>query len=117
MSIFDLTANDMRASFADAPDLTPYAAVEPRQDITELVPPVAALEGEARKAALAPLQMEFSVPDAAPSEKLNRIIWHSARGWTTPYPAVQHALFPHCQSIWPTTIATSASQTRKRFLA
>jgi YVTN family beta-propeller protein len=93
MTIFDLTANDMRASFRDTPDLTSYTAVEPRQDITELAPPLAALNGEARRAALASLRMDFSVPDAAPSEDLNRIIWHSVRGWTTPYPRVRRALF------------------------
>jgi YVTN family beta-propeller protein len=93
MSIFDLTANSMSPSFTDTPDLTPYDAVEPKQDITELAPPLSALNGPARKAALASLQMDFSLPDAAPSDKLNRIIWESVRGWTTPYPSVRHSLF------------------------
>ena len=30
--------------------------------------------------------MRFDVPDAAPVEKLNRILWHDVRGWHTPYP-------------------------------
>ena len=33
------------------------------------------------------------VADAAPSERLNRILWHDARGWRTPYPAVKQSLF------------------------
>jgi hypothetical protein len=37
--------------------------------------------------------MDFTAPDMAPSDQLNRILWHDARGWTTPYPAVKHALF------------------------
>jgi hypothetical protein len=37
--------------------------------------------------------MRFDVPDAAPSERLNRILWHDARGWSTPYPAVKSSLF------------------------
>jgi hypothetical protein len=37
--------------------------------------------------------MKFDVPDAAPTERLNRILWHDARGWDTPYPAVRSSLF------------------------
>ncbi|HVX40234.1 MAG TPA: hypothetical protein VHB25_11725 [Gemmatimonadaceae bacterium] len=37
--------------------------------------------------------MNFMEPDAAPTEQLNRILWHDAKGWNTPYPAVRHSLF------------------------
>jgi hypothetical protein len=37
--------------------------------------------------------MRLDIPDAAPSETLNRILWHDARGWHTPYPAIKHSLF------------------------
>ena len=37
--------------------------------------------------------MRFDVPDAAPSDELNRILWHDVRGWNTPYPGVHHSLF------------------------
>ena len=30
---------------------------------------------------------------AAPSELLNRILWHDARGWGKPYPEVKRSLF------------------------
>ena len=40
-----------------------------------------------------PRRMRFDIPDAAPSERLNRILWHDARGWRTPYPAVKQSLF------------------------
>jgi len=93
MSIFDLIANDMRASFQDTPDYTPYQAVEPRQSLYELNPRLDALSGPARRAALDSMKMRFDVPDAAPSERLNRILWHSVRGWNTPYPAVRRAAF------------------------
>jgi hypothetical protein len=46
-----------------------------------------------RTAALASARMRFDAPDAAPSERLNRILWHDARGWKTPYPAVKQSLF------------------------
>jgi hypothetical protein len=37
--------------------------------------------------------MNFSEPDAAPSELLNRILWNDARGWGVPYPEVKRSLF------------------------
>jgi hypothetical protein len=46
-----------------------------------------------RTAARASARMRFDIPDAAPSERLNRILWHDARGWRTPYPAVKQSLF------------------------
>ena len=32
-------------------------------------------------------------PDEAPSDALNRIIWHATRGWTTPYPPIRRSRF------------------------
>jgi hypothetical protein len=37
--------------------------------------------------------MHFDGPDEAPSDALNRVLWHDARGWRTPYPAVRRSLF------------------------
>ncbi len=96
MSMFDLVATDMRASFLDAgaaPDLTPYTALVPRQSIYDVNPRLGQLTGPARAAALASSRMRFDVPDAAPSDELNRILWHDVRGWNTPYPGVHHSLF------------------------
>ena len=39
--------------------------------------------------ALASMRMRFDVPDAAPTEKLNRIVWRSVKGIREPYPANQ----------------------------
>ncbi|MDE3152940.1 MAG: bifunctional YncE family protein/alkaline phosphatase family protein [Gemmatimonadota bacterium] len=96
LSMFDLVATDMRASFepaGTAPDLTPYTAIVPRQSLYDVNPRVGQLTGPARAGALASSRMIFDVPDAAPSDELNRILWHDARGWRTPYPGVHHALF------------------------
>jgi YVTN family beta-propeller protein len=93
MSLFDLIANDMRASFQDHADLTPYTAVTPPQSLDELNPPAKALRGKARQAADASARMRFDVPDAAPTEQLNRIVWHQIKGWNVPYPEVKHAAF------------------------
>lgn len=93
MSLFDLIANDMRNSFQPHPDLTPYTVQVPKQSLYEINPPLQSLSGQARRDAQASLQMNFSIPDAAPTEKLNRILWRDARGWNTPYPKVVHAVF------------------------
>ena len=52
-----------------------------------------AAESAARKAAVASMRMDFDLPDDVPSARLNRILWHEARGWQTPYPQVKHAAF------------------------
>jgi hypothetical protein len=93
LSLFDLIANDMRASFHDTPDLTPYQAVEPKQSLFERNPAASALRGPARKAALASAKMRWEAPDAAPTNQLNRILWHHVKGWQTPYPPVRRAVF------------------------
>jgi len=93
LSLFDLIANDMRNGFQDEPDFTPYEAVVPQQSLFEVNPPLATLRGPAREAAVASMRMRFDVPDAAPSERLNRILWHQIRGWKVPYPGVKRAAF------------------------
>lgn len=93
LSLFDLIAHEMRPSFTDTPDLTPYTHVLPRQDLFELNPPASALRGPARAGAIASAKMRWDVPDAAPTDKLNRILWHAVKGWTSPFPGVKSAIF------------------------
>lgn len=92
-SLFDLIANDMRASFTDTPDFTPYQAVEPRQSLVEQNPIAQALQGLPRKAAEASARMKWHLPDAAPTGRLNEILWGAIKGWNTPYPGVRQAVF------------------------
>jgi hypothetical protein len=93
LSIFDRIAQDMRNAFQKEPDLTPYAAVEPAQSLFDQNPPLKTLRGAERRAALASNAMRFEVPDAAPAQRLNKILWHDIRGWNTPYPGVKKAVF------------------------
>jgi hypothetical protein len=93
MSLFDLIANDMRASFTNEPDLTPFESVASQYDLFEVNPPVSALKGEAKAAATASSKMNWSVPDGIPTEKANRILWGMLKGWNTPYPAPKQAVF------------------------
>ncbi len=96
LSMFDLVATDMRASFigpGGTPDATPFTALLPAQSLYEINPPAKNLRDDAREAALASSRMRLDIPDAAPSDLLNRILWHDARGWDTPFPGVRRALF------------------------
>ena len=100
MSIFDLVATDMRASFIEPnerPNFTAYTALEPAQPLLDLNPAVRSIQGrysaQRKAAALASARMSFDGPDEAPAERLNRILWHDARGWETPYPGARRALF------------------------
>ncbi len=100
LSLFDLVATDMRASFIgqnEKPDFTPYTPLVPGQSLGETNPSAASMRGafvkERRAAALASSRMNFDEPDAAPSAALNRILWHDARGHDTPFPGVRSALF------------------------
>jgi hypothetical protein len=93
LSLFDLIANGMGASFTNEPDFRPYDAQTPEQSLFEMTPPLKALSGEALRAARDSLRMRFDVPDAAPSDRLNRILWGNVRGWQTPYPGTARAAF------------------------
>jgi YVTN family beta-propeller protein len=93
LSLFDMIALDMRASFTDTPDLSPFTAVEPKQDLFEKNPPVSALRGQDRRDALDSARMRWDVPDAAPTGRLNRILWRNTKGASTPFPGVRNAVF------------------------
>ena len=100
MSIFDLVATDMRASFIgpdEKPNPAPYVAVEPAQSLLERNPTVRSINGRfsaaRRGAARESARMSFEGPDEAPADRLNRILWHDARGWDARYPGAKHALF------------------------
>jgi len=93
MSLFDLIANDMRNSFQKEPVFTPYTVEVPQQSIYEANPKLNALKGQARKAALEAMSMNFRDPDSAPTAKVNRMIWASVRGWEAPFPAAKRGAF------------------------
>src|SRR6185312_6043805 len=86
MSMFDLIATDMRNSFQETPDYTPYSAVEPKYSIYETNPEMKRLSGQAKLDAAASTKMNWILPDAVPTEKLNRILWRQAKGLTERYP-------------------------------
>lgn len=94
MNRFDAAAMAMRSAFMTQPNLRPFRALENNIQLDEMNPSPALLRGPARQAALDSMGMDFSRPDAAPEEKLNRVLWHTARGWNATYPHVAHG--PAC---------------------
>ena len=93
LSLFDLIANDMRASFTNEPDYTPYSAAQPKQSLFELNPPLSSLREQMRRDAVDSMKMRFDTPDAAPTERLNRIVWRQVKRVNSPYPRVKQAVF------------------------
>jgi len=82
---FDLAAEPMFTSFTDKPDLTPYAARPNQIPLNEMNPGLAGLKGLQRELAEFSLTIDSSEPDSAPADLLNRAIWHSVKGFDTPY--------------------------------
>jgi len=85
MNQFDLAADPMFTAFTDQPDFSAYAALTNQIPLDDMNPGLKELKGQRRKLAKASLRMDFSEPDAAPEEVLNRAIWHSVKG-DEPYP-------------------------------
>jgi hypothetical protein len=77
----------------DEPNLTPFTGVRPKQDLFEVNPPANKLAGPARAAAIDSSRMKWSIPDAAPTERLNRILWGAVKDWNVPYPGARQSVF------------------------
>jgi phospholipase C len=91
MNQFDGAATTMARAFSNKPNLAAFDAVPNQIPLDEMNGPVASLRGLERSLALASLSMDFSEPDEAPEDLLNRTIWHSVKGYATPYPRMQTA--------------------------
>jgi YVTN family beta-propeller protein len=83
---FDLAAEPMFSVFSANPDLTQYKVLPNRIPLDEMNPPLQALRGFPRRLAESSMRMDFSEPDAADEDALNRAIWHSVKGYGAPYP-------------------------------
>jgi len=86
MSQFDAAARPMYASFAEKPDLTPYAHEAARVDLEEKNQ-VGAWGQEMSD------KFNLAVEDAADDLLFNEVIWRSVRGANSPMPAPVRAAF------------------------
>ena len=88
MNQLDLAAPLMTTCFSEQADLRPYRARLNRIPLNEMNPEPTAKMTQAQRSWLRlSLRQNFTVPDAADEKILNRIIWHSVKGYETPYPA------------------------------
>jgi phosphoesterase family protein len=82
---FDAAAEPMFSVFTSKPDLTPYTARPNQVTLDEMNPSLAGLSGLQRQLAKFSLTIDSSEPDSADADMLNRAIWHSVKGFETPY--------------------------------
>jgi hypothetical protein len=86
---FDLAAEPMFSVFTAQPNIAGYQALPNRIPLDEMNPSLKATRGLQRQLALESMKMDFDEPDAAPEDTLNRIIWHSVKGYSVPYPVLR----------------------------
>ena len=100
LSLFDANATPMYDAFTDQADLTPYTALTPQQDLTEL-----------NKATAPDAKLSQAMPygqvDAVPQEISDEVLWHSVYGMasTPPGPgpnasAAEHARAEHAMTAY-----------------
>jgi YVTN family beta-propeller protein len=90
MNKFDAAALPMRSIFTTDPNFQPFRASINQVPLDDLTSSTERLDKMEQLAALQSQAMDFTHPDAAPEDQLNRIQWHLAKGWSTPYPRIVH---------------------------
>ena len=84
---FLANARSMNSVFTTEANLDTYTAIEPKIKLDDMNPPISALNGKERWAAVESAKMNFDDIDDVPTDLLNRILWGDAKGFDTPYPA------------------------------
>ena len=80
MSQFDAAAVTMENSFTRKPDFTPYEHSVPAQDLFEMNPALASLQGEKRQLAERSMKLNLAEVDAADMGEYNDILWKAIKG-------------------------------------
>ncbi len=86
MNQMDAMAPVMRTCFTEKADVKPYTALANRVPLDKMNPKKAALAGPGLQLAEQSDQQDFSEPDRADENTLNRIVWHSVKGVDAAYP-------------------------------
>jgi hypothetical protein len=82
---FDLAAAPMFSVFAGKPDSTPFTALPNQIPLDEMNPGLSGLMGLQRQLAVESSKNDTSEADIGPADVMNRAIWHSVKGFQTPY--------------------------------
>ncbi|MFZ1289399.1 MAG: bifunctional YncE family protein/alkaline phosphatase family protein [Melioribacteraceae bacterium] len=86
---FDLAAEPMSDCFTNTPNLTPYKSKKNNIPLDELNPSLSEIIGEQLYWAQKSLEQNLENYDRIDEDTFNRIIWHSVKGWKTPYPKIK----------------------------
>ncbi len=84
---FDAYATPMLAPFTHKPDLTPYTAIKPTQNLQEVNPVNAPMAAQSQA-------QDLTKEDQINMQQFNQATWASINGTHTPLPAPQHHVFP-----------------------
>ncbi len=87
----DMASTPMLNAFTDKPDLTPYTVCPSRVPLDEMNPNLNSLQGRQRYWAQRSVRLPLDEADEADEDTLNRILWHSTKGYDTPYPKLARA--------------------------
>ncbi|MCB0689048.1 MAG: hypothetical protein KDC53_21065, partial [Saprospiraceae bacterium] len=89
MTQFDMAANSMEDCFVNEIDSTPYTAIANNIPLDEMNPGLGSLTGKPLYYAQKSMEMPLDEVDQADEDLFNRIIWHSVKGYDTPYPTLK----------------------------
>jgi hypothetical protein len=84
---FDAYATPMLAAFSNKPDLTPYRAQQPTQNLQEVNPANAPMAAQSAA-------QDLTKEDQINMREFNLATWQSVKGAGTPMPAPRHTVFP-----------------------
>ncbi len=84
---FLASSRPMTSLFTAQKDARPFKALPAGPKLDDMNPPVSALKGRERWAAVESAKMNFAEVDDVPTDILNRILWEDSKGWGKPYPA------------------------------
>jgi hypothetical protein len=82
---YDLAAEPMFNAFSSKPDFEAFRALPNQIPLNEMNPSLTALRGLQRELAEFSMTIKSDEPDSSPADTLNRTIWHSVKGYDTPY--------------------------------
>jgi DNA-binding beta-propeller fold protein YncE len=88
MNRFDALTPPLADCFTDTPNLSTYTACPNRIALDQMNPLPAVQQGRERYWTQRSLALDWSGPDRADPQTLNRILWHTLHGMDTPYPGL-----------------------------
>ena len=89
MSQLDLVAMPMENCFTDKPDFSPYTPLKNNIPLNEMNPALSSISGKQLYWAKKSMNLELNDNDYLDLEEedvLNKILWHSVKGYNVPYP-------------------------------